>query len=52
MLGYVAIVHIYLKKKFNILIEVKERPAKTKLLPVKLGLRTVWCCSESDSAQC
>ena len=35
MLGYVEIVHIYFKK-FNILFEGKERPAKTKLFPAKL----------------
>ena len=36
MLVFVEIDHIYLKKKFNILFQGKERPAKTKLMPVKL----------------
>ena len=37
MFGYVAILHIWVYlKKFNILIEGKERPAKTKLFPAKL----------------
>ena len=64
MLGYVAIVHILFF--LNILIEGKERPAKTKLFPAKLcavldtfgsavnfdcWLRAVLYCAESDSAQ-
>ena len=50
MLGYVAIVHtVYNLIFFYILIEGKERPAKTKLFPAKL--RAVWYCAESDSAQ-
>ena len=36
MLGYVAIVHIYFLLKLYILIEGKERPAKTKLFSAKL----------------
>ena len=54
MLGYVAIVHILYMYSIlfflNILIEGKERPAKTKLFPAKL--RAVWNCAESDSKQC
>ena len=36
MFGNVAIVHIYFLLEFNVIIEGKERPAKTKLFPAKL----------------
>ena len=50
MLGNVAILNVYLKKKFYILNQGKERAAKTKLLSAKL--RAESHCAELDSTQC
>ena len=49
MLVHVEIAYMYFKK-FNILIQSKERPARTKCTSAKLGAVVV--SAESDSAQC
>ena len=52
MLGFVAIVHVNLKKKIKILIEGKESPTRHSFTLHGVGLGTVSHCVESDLAQC
>ena len=49
MLFYLEVFHLYLKK-FNILFQGKERPAKTKSMLAKLC--AVLVSAESDFVQC